>query len=113
MLAAIVDLGTNTFNLLVCDLSQGMRVEHSEEVPVFLGRGGIEKGVLADDAMERGMTALKQFTATAQAKGVERIAGFGTSALRNARNASVFVDRAQRELGITISIIPGEEEAAL
>lgn len=112
---AIIDLGTNTFNLLVyqLDRGQGMRILYSEERPVFLGRGGIEKGLIAEDAMERGMRTLAAFTSIAFEHGAAGILGFGTSALRNARNASAFVDRARRELNIAISVIPGEEEAEL
>ncbi|MBX2974009.1 MAG: hypothetical protein KF797_12975, partial [Flavobacteriales bacterium] len=84
-----------------------------EERPVFLGRGGIEKGVIAADAMERGMETLRVFHAVAREHGAHTISGFGTSALRNARNAAAFVDRARGELGIGIAIIPGEEEAEL
>jgi len=109
---AIVDLGTNTFNLLVFERSEGgMRVLHSEELPVFLGKGGIEKGVIADDAFARGMEALRKHKATAFAHGATSITGFGTSALRNARNGADFVRRAKEELGIAISIIPGDQEA--
>jgi exopolyphosphatase / guanosine-5'-triphosphate,3'-diphosphate pyrophosphatase len=111
---AIIDLGTNTFKLLVCDRAEGrLRVIHREEVPVYLGRGGIEQGIIAADAMERGMEALRSFRATALSHGIDNLKGFGTSALRNARNADVFVRRAKDELDIDISIIPGDEEASL
>jgi len=115
MRAAIIDLGTNTFNLLVFERGEkgAMRNLHSAELPVFLGRGGIEKGVIADDAFARGMDALLQYRATAVELGAERIEGFGTSALRNARNGSDFVLRAKEDLGIPITIIPGDEEAGL
>lgn len=114
MRAAIVDLGTNTFNLLVFVRGEKkLVVLHSEELPVFLGKGGIERGVIADDAFERGMEALRKHKAKSKELGATTITGFGTSALRNAKNAADFIDRAQRELGITISIIPGEEEAEL
>lgn len=114
MRAAIVDLGTNTFNLLVFVRGEKkLVVLHSEELPVFLGKGGIEEGVIADDAFQRGLEALRKHRATAIDLGATTITGFGTSALRNAKNAADFIDRAQRELGITISIIPGEEEAEL
>lgn len=114
MRAAIVDLGTNTFNLLVFERGEKkLVVLHSEELPVFLGKGGIERGVIADDAFERGMEALRKHKAKSKELGATTITGFGTSALRNAKNAADFIDRAQRELGITISIIPGEEEAEL
>lgn len=115
MTQAIIDLGTNTFNLLVFERDDvsGLRILHSQERPVFLGRGGIEKGIIAADAMERGIGTLALFKSIAMEHGAVRINGFGTSALRNARNAHAFVDRAREELGITISIIPGEQEAEL
>ncbi len=118
---AIIDLGTNTFNLLVYDVapaadssgSAGLRIIHTEERPVFLGRGGIEHGLIAADAIERGMVTLRAFTGIALQHGAERVSGFGTSALRNARNAHDLTDRAESELGITIRVIPGETEAEL
>lgn len=115
MKRAIIDLGTNTFNLLVFERNagHGLHIVHSEERPVFLGRGGIEKGIIAADAMERGMATLAAFRSIAMEHGAGRINGFGTSALRNARNASSFVDRARNELGIDITIVPGEQEAEL
>ncbi len=109
---AVIDLGTNTFNLLVFERDAvGMRVLHSEELPVFLGKGGIEKGVIAPDAFARGLEALRKHQATAQEHGAALIHGFGTSALRNSRNASDFVRLAMDELGIIITVIPGVEEA--
>ncbi|MCC7502604.1 MAG: hypothetical protein IT229_08755, partial [Flavobacteriales bacterium] len=115
MRVAIVDLGTNTFNLLVAkrDTEGVLRVLYSEEAPVFLGKGGIEKGLIASDAFDRGLIALERFSATAKELGAERISGFGTSALRNARNAPVFVRAAKVRFGIDVQVIPGEEEAAL
>lgn len=112
--AAIIDLGTNTFNLLVFERgTSGLQVLQSEELPVFLGKGGIENGVISDDAFARGIEALQQLRAAASGHGATVINGFGTSALRNARNGSEFVRRAKEELGISIKIIPGDEEAEL
>jgi exopolyphosphatase/guanosine-5'-triphosphate,3'-diphosphate pyrophosphatase len=114
MREAIIDLGTNTFNLLVFERDGGtLRVVHSRELPVFLGRGGIEKGMIAEDAFARGIEALRTHRTAAQELGVERISGFGTSALRNARNGADFVRAALEQLGILITIVPGEEEAEL
>jgi exopolyphosphatase/guanosine-5'-triphosphate,3'-diphosphate pyrophosphatase len=115
MRIAIIDLGTNTFNLLVAerDGSGRLRVLLAEEAPVFLGRGGIEKGVIADDAFQRGLNALERYAAKARELGAVQVAGFGTSALRNTRNAPDFVRAAQERFGIPITVIPGGEEAAL
>ncbi len=112
--SAIIDLGTNTFNLLVYERGDsGLRIVHSEERPVFLGRNGIEHGRLAADAMERGMEVLRAFSAVAREHGAHTLIGFGTSALRNARNAVDFTQRATQELGIVITVIPGDAEAEL
>lgn len=112
--AAIIDLGTNTFKLLVFTQEAGrLRVLHRAELPVYLGRGGIEQGSITPDAMDRGMQALATLKQQATAHGAERLAGFGTSMLRNARNGDAFVQKALAELHIPITIIDGEEEAAL
>lgn len=115
MRVAIIDLGTNTFNLLVAerDAEGALRVLHSDEVPVFLGKGGIEKGLIAPDAFARGLAALDRYVVQAKELGALRIVGFGTSALRNARNALAFVSEAKARFGIDIEVVPGEEEAAL
>jgi exopolyphosphatase/guanosine-5'-triphosphate,3'-diphosphate pyrophosphatase len=90
-----------------------LHVVHSEEVPVFLGRGGIEKGVIADDAFQRGLDALERYAAKARELGAAQVEGFGTSALRNARNAHLFVSEADRRFRIPITVVPGAEEAGL
>jgi exopolyphosphatase / guanosine-5'-triphosphate,3'-diphosphate pyrophosphatase len=112
--SAIIDLGTNTFNLLVYRTGeQGMQVLHSVELPVFLGKGGIEQGRITDVAFARGVEALRNHKATALARGVTDLRGFGTSMLRNASNGGDFVDQVWNELGIRITVIPGEREAEL
>ncbi|MCB9169620.1 MAG: phosphatase [Flavobacteriales bacterium] len=115
MILAIIDLGTNTFDLLVCKRDAGGRLQvlRSEERPVFLGRGGIEKGVVTEDAFGRGIAALEELRSIADAMGAERISGIGTSALRNARNGREFVRRVLERTGVRIEIVPGAEEAAL
>ena len=111
----IIDLGTNTFNLLVAEkgTAGGLHVLHSEERAVFLGRGGIERGVIANDAMERGLTVLRAFVDKSREFGATSLSGFGTSALRNARNAAAFTSRVKKELDIDITVISGDDEAAL
>lgn len=117
MRIAIIDLGTNTFKLLVAERpagpTTGLRVLHDEEVGVFLGRGGVEKGLLTEEAMARGMAALRTLCAKAAQLGAERTGAFGTSAMRSASNGVGYAARIHAELGISVQIIPGEEEAGL
>lgn len=114
MRKAVIDLGTNTFNLLVADIvNDQLAVIHSERIPVLLGMGGINQGILAEDAFSRGIAALRSFRATCDELKVERIIGFGTSALRAASNSKEFTSKVELELGFEIRIITGMQEAQL
>lgn len=115
MRLSVVDLGTNTFNLLIAERDADGRlcVQHSEERPVFLGRSGIGRGLITSEAMERGLSTLREFVDMSLAMGVSRIMAYGTSALRNARNAGDFSARVKDLLQLDITILSGEEEAEL
>ena len=111
---AIVDLGTNTFNLLVADVSEaGISIIHSERFPVMLGMGGINDGRIAEDAMIRAKMTLRNYVETGKRFKVESQQGFGTSALRDAVNRDELLHFALNELKLPISVISGEEEAQL
>lgn len=115
MRTAVIDLGTNTFKLLVASLTAegGLKVEYEEELPVHLGKGGIEQSTITEDAFSRGLEALRYFTDLASTLGIHRVHGSGTSALRNSRNGEAFVKKAEELFGMDIVVVPGDEEAAL
>lgn len=111
---AIIDLGTNTFQLLIADLdpkTNQMRVLYEDHRPVGLGKGAMETGLLQLDAMARALDVLERFHWHAQDKGCVSIQGIGTSILRNARNAGVFIELVEGQLGIPIEVISGIQEA--
>lgn len=111
---AVIDLGTNTFNLLVADIkSDRIAVVHTERIPVMIGMGGINKGFISEDAMSRAKQALRIYCDECRKLGVQHILGFGTSAIRDAKNRSELIDFANQELGLTIRAISGEQEADL
>lgn len=117
MRIAIIDLGTNTFKVVVAERQSGsttgLQILYTEYRSVFLGRGGIEKHEITAEASARGLEALHILMEKAKEFGAETVRGFGTSALRSARNGPDFVHLARKELGLEITIIPGEEEAGL
>ena len=90
----------------------GFEVITREKNAARLGEGGGDMKKLGDDAMDRGITALQHMRRIAD---VHRASIFAvaTSAVREARNADVFVDRAATEAGVDIQIISGIEEARL
>ena len=114
MRTAVIDLGTNTFNILIAD-EEGSKftLVHTEKEGVSLGMGGIHKNIISEDAFERGMKTLRHFNFVCIHHKVDRINAFGTSALRGAGNAVDFVNKVYNELGIRINIISGNKEAEL
>ncbi len=114
MRKAVIDLGTNTFNLLIADVSESdFRVLHTEKEGVALGLGGINENTISADAFERGVHAMEYFHKVCFALKVERIMAFGTSALRNASNTNAFLERVRQKTGIRVKVISGMQEATL
>ncbi len=111
---AFIDLGTNTFHLFIVELySDHFRKIHYENDATCLGQGGIHKNTLLEDAMERGVDTLKYFRSVLDQYHVIEVEAIGTSALRNADNSNVFLQRVLQETDINIQIVSGEEEAQL
>jgi exopolyphosphatase/guanosine-5'-triphosphate,3'-diphosphate pyrophosphatase len=107
---AIIDLGTNTFHLLI---AENQKIIHEEKFPVRMGLGGINQGIITDAGIERSLTCLHRFAETCKAMQVKGIQAFGTSALRNARNGEAVANKIKQETGIPVAIISGDEEAKL
>lgn len=107
---AIFDLGTNTFNLLVRDADGSLL--RSEKLPVKLGAGGLRSDEISPDAEERAIAAMQQHKAWAQEAGASRGYAFATSAMRSTRNGAEVASRIERETGIHVNIIDGDQEAA-
>lgn len=111
---AIIDLGTNTFHLLVIELSgRSYRVLEKHKESVQLGRGGLGSGIMAPDAYKRGLSALQKFQKILHSRKVTHTLAYATSALRSASNGPQFVEEAFHKSGIRVRIINGYEEAVL
>ncbi len=111
----VIDLGTNTFHLMIIDIIDTHRhiIQEKFKIPVKLGEGGITKNFISEAPFERGIEALKQYRKILDGHEVEDVYAFATSAIRGASNGPEFVDTALRETGIEIKVINGNEEAAL
>lgn len=112
MRIGIVDLGTNTFNLLIRDTESGTTL-YNNKIPVKLGRGGITDGKISPDAFERGLDAMISHRSTAADYHVDRIVAFATSAVRSATNGDEFVQAVFEATQIHIEVIGGLREAEL
>ncbi len=114
MRLAIIDLGTNTCNLLIANIEKGKyEILYQGKEGVKLGKGGINKNMLTPEAFQRAGTALKkhlQIIDRFQATEVKTIA---TSAVRDAANRNDFVSYLLKETGLKLTVVSGGEEAAL
>jgi exopolyphosphatase / guanosine-5'-triphosphate,3'-diphosphate pyrophosphatase len=109
---AVMDLGTNTFHLLIVEGSPDNFTEIvHEQDSVKLGEGGINKGFITASAFERGVKTMERFSALIAANNAQQVRAIATSALRNAANGQEFIDEVKKKTGITIEIIDGDAEA--
>src|SRR5690606_4970546 len=93
---AVIDLGTNTFQMMVAQRSgTGFDILFQKSTPSKLGKGGINQGLLTQDAIERGIMILHDFKSELFGLGIdpERIFVFGTSSIRNAGNRDTLLQR--------------------
>ena len=108
---AVIDLGTNTFNLLIAEFSEKKwTVIYNQKIGVLLGMGGINSQTIAEDAMARGIQAMVKFKDICDDYMVHPMA-IGTSALRDAKNKNIFINDVHKKTGIKIEVISGDEEA--
>lgn len=109
---AIIDMGTNTFHLLLAEADEkGYHITLRDRLAVKIGMGGINQGVITEEAIHRALLAMQSFRNTIQQYGITRVYAFGTSALRNARNNSEVARRIKALTDIDINIISGDLEA--
>lgn len=113
MRAAVIDLGTNTFHLIIADLSDRINVVYKTNSPVKLGEGKINENIIIPEAFERGLQTLVSFAEEIKKQQVDVVRATATSAVRSAANGADFVAAAKLRSGIDIEIISGEEEAGL
>ena len=111
---AAVDLGSNSFHMIVADASNGqIKVIDRMREMVRLAAGLDENNELREDAATRAIECLMRFGERLQDLESGSVRVVGTNTLRKARNSSVFIAQAEAALGHPIDIISGSEEARL
>jgi exopolyphosphatase/guanosine-5'-triphosphate,3'-diphosphate pyrophosphatase len=113
-MVAAVDLGSNSFHMVVARVVDGRpRVVDRLREGVVLAEGLDEDKRLTLQAQRRALQALRRFGQRLHALPRGSVRAVGTNALRQARNARAFLQRARRELGHPIEVVSGREEARL
>lgn len=114
MKIAAIDLGTNTFHLIIAErLVNKMNIIYKTNKPVKLGEDITKENRIIPAAFERGLNCLKEFKATLDEHEITKVKAVATSGVRSASNGQHFIDTAKKETGIIIDIIDGKEEANL
>ncbi|MGQ0834553.1 MAG: exopolyphosphatase [Gammaproteobacteria bacterium] len=111
---AAVDLGSNSFHMVVARYSHGQLVviDRLREM-VRLAAGVEENGRLDKDVAARALACLERFGQRLHDMHAANVRVVGTNALRLAKRKQAFLERAREALGHPIEIISGMEEARL
>ncbi|HEV2974500.1 MAG TPA: Ppx/GppA phosphatase family protein [Solirubrobacteraceae bacterium] len=111
---AVIDLGSNSFRLVVFLAGHGWW-KRTDEIyePVRIGEGLAGSGELAPEPVTRALATLDVFAHFAKASGLRRasIDAVATSAIRDARNAERFLGVARERSGLPIRVLSREAEA--
>src|ERR1041385_4180215 len=112
---AAVDTGSNGIRLVVGEVYDDGRVVPIENIrlPVRLGKDAFTTGILREETIQQGLDAFLHFRRVADGYGATKIRAIATSALREATNSEILIERIKQTSGIEIEIISGEEEARL
>jgi exopolyphosphatase / guanosine-5'-triphosphate,3'-diphosphate pyrophosphatase len=111
---AAVDLGSNSFHLVVARYTDGQLIVLDRlREPVRIAEGVDEQGRLDRDVAARALECLRRFGQRLEDLHARSVRVVGTSALRQTRNRQPFLDKAREALGHRIEIISGREEARL
>ncbi len=111
---AVIDMGSNSFRLVVFTAADGWW-KRTDEIyqPVRIGEGLDATGELGAEPIQRALTVAEVFAHFCAATGIgaESIKAVATSAIRDATNQQLFLDRVRDETGLRVRVLSREEEA--
>jgi exopolyphosphatase / guanosine-5'-triphosphate,3'-diphosphate pyrophosphatase len=111
---AVIDIGSNSVRLVVYEaLARSLITVFNEKALCGLGREVQSTGLLATDAVDKALTALRRFRALVRVMKVGRVYAIATAACRDASNGPDFIAAAERICGVSIEILSGPREAKL
>jgi exopolyphosphatase / guanosine-5'-triphosphate,3'-diphosphate pyrophosphatase len=113
-LLAAIDVGTNSIHMVIVKIQPtipAFTIVAKEKATVRLGDREPQTGMLTPEAMARAIVALRRCQEIAAQMNAEAIVGVATSAVREAPNGRSFLEQVEADLGLTINLISGQEEA--
>ena len=107
-------MGTNTFHLVLAERTgDRATIIHRDSRFVFLGKGGIDKGIITSEAIDRALDCLRDYAAEIKAHAPSQVHVYATSALRSAANRQEVVQQIYDHTGLQVAVIDGLLEAQL
>jgi exopolyphosphatase / guanosine-5'-triphosphate,3'-diphosphate pyrophosphatase len=111
---AAIDLGTNSLHMVVVKIDPALpafSIIAREKETVRLGDRNLSTGELKPEIIKKAIAALGRFQEVAKTINAETIIAVATSAVREAPNGKDFLHRVETELGLSVDLISGQEEA--
>lgn len=113
MIAAVIDIGTNSARLLIARKDgEWQDILRTVEI-TRLGEGVDRTRIIKSEAMERTLSVLSRFRELMDQHGVQKSRVVSTSAMRDAKNAGEFIGLVKERLGFNLEVISGDEEGRL
>ncbi|HWN97983.1 MAG TPA: Ppx/GppA phosphatase family protein [Blastocatellia bacterium] len=115
MKLAAIDIGSNSIHMVIVRAVKGQHPEivDREKEMVRLGAGSLREHMLSREKIERAVTTLRRYKQMAEANRADLIIATATSAVREAHNATEFMDAVRKDVGLDVLLLPGFEEARL
>ena len=109
----VVDMGSNSFKLILGEMSGGAYVQrHVEKKTMEVGDDMSETGRISEDKLSKIQETLTEFRTRCESKGAVRFAAVATAAFREAKNGSAVVEIGKR-VQIPVEIASEERESTL
>lgn len=109
---AIIDLGSNTARMIIMQTIAGFSYRLVDEIREMVRlRQGMVNGRLSDPAIARAQFALRLFKRYCDSAEIDHIIATATSAVRDATNGSEFIAHVEQNIGLSLRILDGEQEA--
>src|SRR5258706_1816098 len=110
-----MDVGSNAMRLAIAEFKSPTRyrILERKRIPVRLGESVFKTSRIAPETLDLALEAFHDFRETMKENGVVLHRAVATSATREAKNRSLFLERVHTETGIDLEMIPGTEEARL
>ncbi|NBR91032.1 MAG: exopolyphosphatase, partial [Rhodobacteraceae bacterium] len=110
----VLDVGSNSVRLVVFDgAARSPAYFYNEKIMCALGAGLAKTGRLNPEGRVRALAAMRRFAQLAEGMGASPLTAVATAAVREAIDGAEFCAEVERETGIHIHVIDGEEEARL